>query len=70
MLRYDASAAWRRLRTPATYLRAVRAADLDLLRSINPLVTTEEVTSGHWPQLQAPDAINQIIAQNLIRPQP
>ncbi|MGW2161227.1 alpha/beta fold hydrolase [Nonomuraea sp. NPDC001699] len=64
ILRYDPTDLCRRCPVPMLYVRSRRDTDLAVLRSLNPLISVVDLRPrclGHWPQLQCPDVVNDVI---------
>jgi pimeloyl-ACP methyl ester carboxylesterase len=64
VLTFEPEDLWQRISVPALYVRSKRETDLPLLRTLNPLISTRDLQSccgGHWPRLQCPDAVNEVL---------
>ncbi|MFI6927483.1 alpha/beta fold hydrolase [Nonomuraea spiralis] len=64
ILRFDPTDLCRRCPVPMLYVRSRRDTDLAVLRSLNPLISVADLRPrcrGHWPQLQCPDVVNDLI---------
>jgi len=69
VLALDPRQALSALTAPALYVRSSRDVDLDVLRSLNPLVSVVDLRGrapGHWPQLTEPDAVLAAMAPFLL----
>jgi pimeloyl-ACP methyl ester carboxylesterase len=64
ILAFRPESLWRRCPVPSLYVRTRRTTDLALLRSLNPLISTLNLSprcDGHWPHLQCPDLVNEAV---------
>ncbi|HEX4816058.1 MAG TPA: alpha/beta hydrolase [Nonomuraea sp.] len=66
ILAFDPENACRRCPVPMLYVRSRRDTDLEILRSLNPLISVEDLRphcQGHWPHLQCPGPVNDILQE-------